>query len=376
MTGAWAPARVPFAPKPLKDELFSSWLLRVAAANHVSARELLSGFNFQYPDIQLPVCLDSGLDFAFLQAISRFCRVPVRALKLLDLQQRLRHSKHALLLRFGSAPRMSPRYCDLRAGYSFCPLCLVQHANVHVRWDWCIACLVRCSVHNVSLQLGCPCCGEPDPLSFGPPLAGPTLACWSCGSDLTLGTNVPENPQEGGIAAVERAYRDALLGVAPDQSLLGRVTDRQFRSFVDDMLQLLIRSPQQQRVLRNAWKQDAALPPGQPLLALIAGLILNAAPTTDPRVRRTRHRTSLRLWGDILPTLSEGDGEELERSSRMWPIPLRGRFSHALLYYKRRRWPYPLFLSPDRSPGFRYNDRLEFRDLNAANQYLGRDSGI
>src|ERR1700722_10508967 len=114
----------------------------------------------------------------------RHLDVPIGALQSLDLVQRLPHSQHALLLRFGSASPSCHRHCDLRVGYAFCPICIAEHPIVHVPWDWCLACLVCCSVHGTSLQLGCHSCGEPDPISFVVP---PTHACWSCGADLTSG---------------------------------------------------------------------------------------------------------------------------------------------------------------------------------------------
>jgi hypothetical protein len=184
MTEGCAPVRLPVTRKPLRTELFSSWWLRVAAANFVSARELLCGFHSRHPEVPLPSSLDSCLDPVFLKAIAHFCRAPIAALQSLDLVQRLPHSQHALLLRFGSASPSCHRHCDLRVGYAFCPICIAEHPIVHVPWDWCLACLVCCSVHGTSLQLGCHSCGEPDPISFVVP---PTHACWSCGADLTSG---------------------------------------------------------------------------------------------------------------------------------------------------------------------------------------------
>src|SRR6267142_2265144 len=151
MTEGCAPVRLPFTPKPLRTELFSSWWLRVAAANYVSARELLCGFRFRFPDVPLPSSLDSCLDPAFLQAIALFCRVPIRDLQI-----------------FGNGYRIHSMCC-------FCPICIAEHPIVHVPWDWCLACLVRCSVHGTSLQLGCHSCGELDPLSFETP---PRQDCW------------------------------------------------------------------------------------------------------------------------------------------------------------------------------------------------------
>jgi len=68
-----APAKLPFAPRPYSAELLSSWLLRVAAANLVSLRELLDGFESRYgqvlnnfpidysiPDAAVAILLDSS----------------------------------------------------------------------------------------------------------------------------------------------------------------------------------------------------------------------------------------------------------------------------------------------------------------------------
>jgi hypothetical protein len=68
MTGSHAPTQLPFVPRPLKTELFSSWLLRVAAENHVSVCELISGFASVYPGIPLPCSLDRAIDRDFLRA--------------------------------------------------------------------------------------------------------------------------------------------------------------------------------------------------------------------------------------------------------------------------------------------------------------------
>jgi hypothetical protein len=60
-----APLQLPFAPKPLRRELFSSWLLRLAVANCVTLDELLTGFQASYPSapyaLSLDVTIDDGL---------------------------------------------------------------------------------------------------------------------------------------------------------------------------------------------------------------------------------------------------------------------------------------------------------------------------
>ena len=41
------------------------------------------------------------------------------------------------------------------------------------------------------------------------------------------------------ISAIDQAYRDRLLSVAPNSTLLGETSDEQFQSCVDDILEFL-----------------------------------------------------------------------------------------------------------------------------------------
>src|SRR4051794_461433 len=91
MTGA--PAQLPVTARPIPHELFSSWLLRVAAANGTPLNELLDGFAARYSGLADLRSLDFGLTPRFLQSISMFCRVDVEPIRVLDLSQRSRNSK-------------------------------------------------------------------------------------------------------------------------------------------------------------------------------------------------------------------------------------------------------------------------------------------
>ena len=345
MTGIHAPAQLPFVPRPLKTELFSSWLLRVAAENHVSIYELISGFTSVYPDIALPCSLDRAIDRNFLRAFSQFSRIHFRTLNALDLDARLQRSDRAVLLRFPSSSKPSPRRCDLRAGYAFCPLCIAQDSIIHVRWDWCFAGLIRCSVHDVLLQLGCQACEEPDPLIFGPTLTIPSHECRSCGIDLTLRTRRSKEALAGHITAIDQAYRAALMSVEPNSALLGQVSDEQFQSLVDDLLELLAREKYRQQIRCSTRQQKDSIS-DQPRLAAIVDLILNAIPTTDPQTRCNRHRRSLKLWTRILSSVREKDEVALKRSSRSWPVAVRARFDHARTNHERNKLRWTDLLSP------------------------------
>jgi hypothetical protein len=54
MKTASAPSQLPFAPRPFINELFSSWMLRIADANCVSLQELMLGFQSSHPDVPCP----------------------------------------------------------------------------------------------------------------------------------------------------------------------------------------------------------------------------------------------------------------------------------------------------------------------------------
>src|SRR5258705_2463324 len=77
MKTAHAPSELPFVPKPYNNELFSSWMLRIAHANCVSLQELVLGFQCRHPDLSITDPLDWGFSPAYLSAMARFSRTPV-----------------------------------------------------------------------------------------------------------------------------------------------------------------------------------------------------------------------------------------------------------------------------------------------------------
>ena len=145
MKTASAPSQLPFAPRPFINELFSSWMLRIADANCVSLQELMLGFQCRHPDVPCPNSLDWGFSPAFLKAMARFCRTPISTLHSLDLRTRLPQAENVLLLRFRAASDQCLRLRKQRVGYAFCP-------NLHCSTTLCAR----------SLGLGLPC---PAPLS-------------------------------------------------------------------------------------------------------------------------------------------------------------------------------------------------------------------
>jgi hypothetical protein len=79
-----APLQLPFASKPFRRELFSSWLFRLADANCVILDELLTGFQASYPSAPYAFSLDLNLDDGFFICMACFSRVLFRTLSRLS----------------------------------------------------------------------------------------------------------------------------------------------------------------------------------------------------------------------------------------------------------------------------------------------------
>jgi len=171
--------------------------------------------------------------------------------------------------------------------------------QIHVRWDGSIAGLIGCAVHRTPRLDGGPVCREPDPLTFANSQRSPNSLCRSCGTDLSLGTHDSTTvPGESDIHAGEDAYRAALSGVAP--GLLGKATDRAFRQFVEDMLQVLTHCLN----FHSAGPPPGAMPfSRQDIQQIVAALILNAVPSPDQSKRNKRYARGLHLWATLLKVI-------------------------------------------------------------------------
>jgi TniQ len=123
MIVAQAPLQLPFAPKPFRRELFSSWLLRLAAANCVTLEELLAGFQASYPSAPYAFSLDVNLDDGLFRFMARFSRESFKTLSRLSLEKQVSNPEAALLLRFNNNSSGS-RLLSRRLGYAFCPYCI------------------------------------------------------------------------------------------------------------------------------------------------------------------------------------------------------------------------------------------------------------
>ncbi|MDQ2839532.1 MAG: hypothetical protein M3Y72_00505 [Acidobacteriota bacterium] len=177
------------------------------------------------------------------------------------------------------------------------------------------------------------------------------------------------------IKVIDDAYRAALLGVAPDVSLFGKATDRAFRRFVEDMLQLLVAYADPVIIANHPLDRAPALP-RQWLFDVISDLIANAVPSSNAKLRCLRASRSLKLWSALMRTLPEVEGLGLEKASQRWPISLQRRFGSALRRRKQERWPFTPYQGKTVRPRFTYSNAFTVCDLSALNRQPAAQSSI
>ena len=125
-----APRQLPMAPRPLKGELVSSWLSRVAAANCISLEELLDALSLVNRWSRCPSeCLDMNLDPVMRLALSDFCRVPSEFVSQLTLERQFPGVPKEMFLSFPNFFGVSGCPMTSRVGYAFCPDCLHEAAR-------------------------------------------------------------------------------------------------------------------------------------------------------------------------------------------------------------------------------------------------------
>jgi TniQ len=370
-----APDRLPFAPRPIPGEVLSSWLMRVAASNLVQPEDLLEALETHHGPVPASDLLDYSISEKTVAALSKFCRISPRVVRDMDIRRLAPQLDAVLLMRYEHEPLFrGSRLRARRVRYSFCPRCLVKERVIHTRWDWSVACITLCGIHQTPLLDECPACGETDPLNFSGVDLQPDVICRSCNEDLACNRPQIELTSET-RHAVDATYRASLVGVDPSPEILGKSTAQQFCAFIEDMHRVLRPSL---NLLANCRRVVPVSFSRHDILHIIALLIRNAAPTSDLRVRRKREARNVALWTALFQVIpARFGGVTLEDLSSRWPDALRRRFASAMLHRTRKRWPYsPWGPGHDSGIRFKYMDLARVFELSAVNEPQSRNSQI
>lgn len=216
LTGRLWPAH----PKPLPDELLSSWLVRIARAN---------GLKLQTFCVQVFGCdrqlwnrdIDRLAPDWLLQSLAQHTGTPLRRVvdtTLRRYQGTLYERKPAMgqlrwILCAGMYHRKRQAF-----GTLYCPRCLAADAEPYFRTHWRVAVLCHCSRHGVELLDRCPRCEGPVALhrqELGKPRSvesGPMSNCHICGADLRNAPIEKAEFYDDSIAAVSNSIADLVEG--------------------------------------------------------------------------------------------------------------------------------------------------------------------
>lgn len=181
----------PAHPKPLPDELLSSWIVRVAKANGIKLQTLCwmlfgNGKSPWNRDI------DRSAPHWLLHALSQHTGTnywDIFHTTLATYRTRLYSRRQSS----GQLRWILPvnNYGMRRTGFGqqFCPLCLTSDPVPYYRKQWRVALFTYCPQHQVLLWNSCPACGLPVMHyrgDFGRELreARPMHTCHACGFDF------------------------------------------------------------------------------------------------------------------------------------------------------------------------------------------------
>ena len=153
---------LPAHPQPKEDEIFSSWLCRIAQANGMKLHTLevqLWGREKQIWTRDI----DRSVDDETLSQIAALCGT--RFERAYETSLRALEGKLFDKLVLGQSPWVLPaaiyHRTRKRPFMQFCPICLARDKEPYYRRSWRLALTTFCDKHNVMLHDRCPKCETP-----------------------------------------------------------------------------------------------------------------------------------------------------------------------------------------------------------------------
>lgn len=187
----------PAHPKPLPEELLTSWFVRVAEANGIKL-QTLSWMLFGYGNSPWHRDVDRQPPARFLDIVcarTGLSREDANRATLDTYRGRLySRPRSSGLLRWVS-PIISAGASRHGFGVQFCPECLARDAVPYYRKQWRLALSTYCPDHDCFLYDACPVCGAPVAFfrhDFGRKISETKgiAYCWKCEFDFRMAARV------------------------------------------------------------------------------------------------------------------------------------------------------------------------------------------
>ncbi|MGA1859859.1 TniQ family protein [Azospirillum sp. 11R-A] len=254
---------LPLAPRPMEDELLSSWLSRVACRYDLDGGALRGILTTPGDDAEaLPTM--NGLDYRpaheEIAALATAARLPVERLSILALKTaNPTWPRHWYAWDWGVLDQTNgtERYADALAP-GWCDLCLNEdHAtgrHTYLRRHWAYAAVGFCHRHRLPLRHLCPFCQTASTLRFVPSDGGARLFCGDCGRPLdeyatagpkdaaasSCADNSPIGRAWSAVMAFETDLCRALNRRTPAARWMGRTRPAAFIAATEDLIVALM----------------------------------------------------------------------------------------------------------------------------------------
>lgn len=185
----------PIHTKPKEGELLSSWITRLARANHLATADFCK---IVLPEKRTTLKeIDRIYNAEMMQALADGAGVPIEQVWKTSLlsEEGYVFSQRA----FGTTGWISPTAAvkGIKArGMAYCPQCLDSDVEPYYRKDWRFVFNPVCLTHRTFLRHGCPTCGKPYNFFYASStqasMANSITACRWCGTDMRQ-TSTPQN---------------------------------------------------------------------------------------------------------------------------------------------------------------------------------------
>ncbi|HBP6163710.1 TPA: hypothetical protein L6A15_28240 [Pseudomonas aeruginosa] len=154
---------LPIHPQPKEDEIFSSWLVRLAFSNGFPLHTFFNSL-LEYKGSVWTRDIDRHPSDQLLQLLNQHTQQPFSMLQRMTLSsyegtffsELPLHGDVSWLLALGVYHRNHKR-----AGMQYCPMCLQTDSTPYYRMLWRIASTVICPIHHCVMEDDCPRCHAP-----------------------------------------------------------------------------------------------------------------------------------------------------------------------------------------------------------------------
>lgn len=177
----------PAHPKPKEGELLSSWITRIARANHLATADFSK---IVLPDKRTTLKeIDRTYSPETMQVLADGTGVPIERAWETSL---LSDEGYVFSYRpYGTTEWILPTVAVDGIGgkgMAYCPQCLASDAEPYYRKSWRYVFSPVCPTHRAFLRHGCPSCGKPYNFFYDSSaqstMANPMATCRWCGADM------------------------------------------------------------------------------------------------------------------------------------------------------------------------------------------------